>query len=152
MSEVLNLEKTSSLVSELIKDVNTTQIPIKPIEPEKKLSVDYINYSKQYWENKSNELYNRFLYGNGLGKYGNNKNDVSIYYKRLSEALIEITKNECISRGKTTEDLSCYFNILSSIMILIGNALKQKEVPNNAFTLLASLHGFVESYNKEIGG
>jgi hypothetical protein len=138
--------------SPIFKEVNTVQIPIKPITPPLKEDVDYTISSKKHWECKSNELYSKYMYGVGLAKFGHNGTDITLLYKRLADALIESIKNECKLKGKSSEDFSCHFAILSSIMLMIGNNMKQKDSNNEtSINILACLHGFIEQMNKEIG-
>ena len=145
-----DLSKVSPLVQELIHDTPASAVSIVPPTPPPRIISNYIGASKAYWEGKSQELYSRFVYGQQLAKFGNNKRDFQTFYSRLSDAIIESIKNECKIKGKSTEDLTCYFTMISSIMSLVGKEVKEKELGCQSINILASLHGFLEQYNNEL--
>lgn len=145
-----DLSQVSPLVQELIHEAPASVISIAPPTPLPKVVSNYIGASKAYWEGKSQELYSRYVYGQQLAKFGNNRRDFQVFYSRLSDAIIESIKNECKTKGKSTEDLACYFTMISSIMSLIGKEVKTKEPTGQSINILACLHGFLEQYNNEI--
>jgi len=112
-----------------------------------KVSIDAT--SEEYWSSKSRKLSQQYQYGVALGKFGNNANTISNFYKRLSTAIIETTKQQCNLENKSTEDLSCHFDVISNIIKILAIEVERKNLTQmTTVDFLACLHGFIESYIK----
>lgn len=148
MDELIKRELDS-----LISEKPASSIPLEKLVISPPIQVDPIPISSTYWSNISHELLDRFNYGLSLGKFGNNNKTTEMLYKRLAQAIIEIIKNECAKENKSSEDLQLHFDAIFSIMIMIGRSVQAKNLTKSSpDTILASMHGFIESYIQQIKG
>lgn len=146
-----NLEPVKHEIDDLISEKPASSVPLeKPITPTS-ITVDFLLPSKLWWSTRSLELTDRYNYGTNLGKFGNTTKSIEMLYKRLGDGIIDIIKNECAKNNKSAEDLQLHFEILSSIMIMIGKAVVNKQlVTSSPDTIIAGLHGYIESYIEQV--
>ena len=152
MNKVGDVATSTRAIDELMQDIKpASSIPITPPEPVKLVEVDPFKVSEQYWAQKSQNLLAKYKFGKGLGKFGNNRRELVLVFSRLVEALIEIIKFESSENSVSTEDLSLHFTAISSTMMLLARELEKKNVSTiTCDNLLATLHGFIESYLQEV--
>jgi hypothetical protein len=138
----------NSDLSKITKDVAPSTITLeKPTLPVYTKPEIYRTNSV-IWQQKSEELLNDYKQGWNLGKYEDTKKfDIPILFNRLSSVIINSLVNEIGKEGKSSENLILHFNMLKSIMTLIARDFEsvglKKAKPQS---LLAYLHGFVDSY------
>jgi hypothetical protein len=135
----------------IIHDVPPSQIPLEKPQNIPIIIPNYIEPCRNYWGTISLELIDRYNYGENLGKYGNNTKTIELLYKRLSNAIIDIIKNECAKNHSSSEELQLHFDMINSIMILIGKTIQNKQLnKSNPETILASMQGFINSYINQL--
>ena len=101
-NEPIDFIETESIKKVVRENDQTTTIPLtRPTEVVSQ-KVDIDATSEEYWSSKSRKLSQQYQYGVALGKFGNNANTVSNFYKRLSTAIIETTKQQCNIENKST--------------------------------------------------
>jgi len=142
--------ETESIKKVVRENDQTTTIPLRRPTEVVSQKVDIDATSEEYWSSKSRKLSQQYQYGVALGKFGNNANTVSNFYKRLSTAIIETTKQQCNIENKSTEDLSCHFDVISNIMKILATEVERKNLTQmSTVDLLACLHGYIEAYIKK---
>lgn len=138
-------------LASFIKEVPPSQIPLAKETPKEPVKINLSTDSKEYWSQKSRELYDFYTYGHNLGQYGVNKIEVGAAFERIAKAVVDIIKNECTNEKVSSERFVLHFNMLVSIMSIIGKELESEDKKIKTDNILASLHGFLESYLQNRG-
>jgi hypothetical protein len=141
------LETESTKV--ITKEGVASEVPLEKPKVVEVVKVDIDASSEQFWAQQSRELQSYYALGTNLGKFGVHATSTENVLIRLSECLIELIKFESSKDSKSTENLSCHFSMLSSIMKMISkefDSMKLEDVKAQHF--LATLHGFIESLTK----
>lgn len=151
MNKVGDPVQPSKAIDELIKAVPSSSIPLPKPPPVEVQEIDPFSISEVYWAQRSQELVSKYNFGKGLGKFGNNNKETALVFSRLTEALIEIIRFECNEHTVSTEDLKLHFDAISSTMMILAKEVERKNISSITYeNLLATLHGFIESYVKEV--
>ena len=110
----------------------------------------YIN--SIYWQQKSEELLTDYKVGWNLGKFGDNsKITTEKFLTRFESVFEESIKNLYRKEGKTVEKITLHFKILESIIFLLSNEVDKQQLKHmNPESIVAFMHGFVDSYIQNV--
>ena len=146
-----NPPQSSPLLDELMKTKSGSSIQLNRPAIIEKIEVDVQKYSRIYWSEISNELLESYNYGINCGKFGDNKKDVERVFIRISDILTQCIKNELSKDSQSSEKFILHIKILSSIIRILGKEMKDKKLEHDvALSIVATLHGFIEQYSKQL--
>lgn len=143
-------ENTKREIDSLITDVIPSQIPPEPRpQPQEIVMPDINRVNALFWEQKTRELGNDFLFGSSIAKFGSNDLSTRQFFVRVSEAFKNTIVHECEKNNLSSENFKLHLQALDSILLLIA-----KEIENKNFSkytpesLIAALHGFFSTFGQ----
>lgn len=147
----MNNDNIKREIDELVHDIPSSQIELeKPIVP-KILSTNMVENGKTLWSQESKELLSDFEYGLSAGKFGDNSFTTKKLLKRLKDcidaSIVRVYKNN----NASSEGLKLHLQAIESIFMLLGKDIENSKLSQyNVKSLLAVMHGFLESYVQEV--
>jgi len=150
--ELIDFVETEN-TKEITKEKIDESVPIKIEEVEKPLPRTIDDISMAYWGYYSQQYLDAYKYGVGIGTFGKNVPSIYNVFCRLSESIITSIKNQLNNENKSTENFSCHFAVLESIMKLLAKEIEGVHLKkSNHIDFLASQHGFLETIIKNMNG
>lgn len=135
-------------LKDLIREKPSSSVPLEKPTTEEVLQIELTKASGDFWKQVGLEYVEAYSKGIAIGRFGDNKLGCEKTFIRLAQTIENIIKNQINDRSESTERLSLHFQLLKSIMTLIGKDLKDRKLDKN-FTkeFIAQLHGFIEQYS-----
>ena len=145
----MNTPEPHKDIQDIIKEIPPSSIPLVRQEAHTPPALpDINNINQQIWGAQSNSLITDYTFGQNYAYFGENELNTQRFFRRFAQAFISIISNEYQKRGIGSEDLSQYYNILTSCMVLISKEIDKKGLKDfNILSVVSALHGFISNYN-----
>ena len=146
------MNNLNSELSELIKEVPASFIPISPPAPQEESPIiDIDNINKDLWGKKSNQLLTDYTHGINLAKYGAfDVEDNKRILNKISIILCKIVTAEVQKNGLDTVDLKPYYEIIENTVNLLSKEIEKKGINFNNASIISMLHGAITNFTKGV--
>ena len=104
--------------------------------------------AEEYWTKLG--VQNAYNKGTMLGSTGGSQTDIESFLKSFRKVIEEIIRSELHTKDKTSEEFKDDFKILEHTYNNIISKIKRGEVLTDNNRVLATLHGFINSFTGKI--